>query len=118
MMGSVGKIGRILGPRGLMPNAKLGTVTFDIERVVKEISAGKIDFKVDKAGVLHSLIGKSSFDEQKIKENIMTFIDKIIQLKPASSKGVYMKCVSISTTMGPGIKLDPQELKTLVKLSN
>jgi len=115
MMGAVGKIGRILGPRNLMPNAKLGTVTFDVGRVVNEVKAGKVDFKVDKAGVLHAMVGKSSFDIEKLKENILTFVDKVIQLKPSSSKGVYMKGVHLSTTMGPGIKLDPMELRTLVK---
>ncbi|MFH7326918.1 50S ribosomal protein L1 [Desulfurivibrio sp. C05AmB] len=107
MMGVVGKIGRILGPRNLMPNAKLGTVTFDVARVVGEMKAGKIDFKVDKAGVLHAMVGKASFGPEKLGENIMAFVDKIIQLKPASSKGVYLRGVSISTTMGPGFKLDP-----------
>lgn len=115
MMGTVGKIGKILGPRNLMPNAKLGTVTFEVERVVKEIKSGKIDFKVDKAGVLHAMVGKSSFGPEKLKENILAFIDKIIQLKPSSSKGVYLKNISMSTTMGPGFKLDPMEIRTLVK---
>ncbi|MCK5227189.1 MAG: 50S ribosomal protein L1 [Desulfobulbaceae bacterium] len=115
MMATVGKIGRVLGPRGLMPNAKLGTVTFDIARVVGEIKSGKVDFKVDKAGIVHAMLGKTSFGDQKLKENILAFIDKIMQLKPASAKGVYLKCVSLSTTMGPGFKIDPQELQTLVK---
>lgn len=115
MMGTVGKIGKILGPRNLMPNAKLGTVTFEVERVVKEIKSGKIDFKVDKAGILHAMVGKSSFGPEKLKENILAFIDKIIQLKPSSSKGVYLKNISMSTTMGPGVKLDTIELRTLVK---
>lgn len=111
MMGVVGKIGRILGPRNLMPNAKLGTVTFDVARVVAEMKAGKIDFKVDKAGVLHAMVGKASFGPEKLGENIMAFVDKIIQLKPASSKGVYLRGVSISTTMGPGFKLDPMAVR-------
>ncbi len=111
MMGVVGKIGRVLGPRNLMPNAKLGTVTFDIARVVGEMKAGKIDFKVDKAGVLHAMVGKSSFGQEKLQENIMAFIDKVIQLKPASSKGVYLRGASISTTMGPGFKLDPMAVR-------
>jgi len=111
MMGVVGKIGRILGPRNLMPNAKLGTVTFDVARVVGEMKAGKIDFKVDKAGVLHAMVGKASFGPEKLGENIMAFVDKIIQLKPASSKGVYLRGVSISTTMGPGFKLDPMAVR-------
>ncbi|MFO7761630.1 MAG: 50S ribosomal protein L1 [Desulfobia sp.] len=117
MMGTVGKIGRILGPRAMMPNAKLGTVTFDVARVVKEIKAGKVDFKVDKAGVVHAMVGKSSFGKSSLKENILTFIDKIIQLKPSSSKGIYLKGVSVSNTMGPGIKLDPIELRALAKQS-
>jgi len=115
MMGTVGKIGRILGPRNLMPNAKLGTVTFDVGRVVKEIKAGKVDFRVDKAGIVHAMVGKRSFDANALKENIITLIEKIIQLKPASSKGTYLKAVSLTTTMGPGIKLDPSELRALAK---
>ncbi len=115
MMGTVGKIGRILGPRGMMPNAKLGTVTFDITRVVNEIKAGKVDFKVDRAGVVHAMIGKSSFGRESLKGNVLAFIDKIIQLKPSSSKGVYLRGVSVSSTMGHGIKLDTIELRALVK---
>ena len=115
MMGVVGKIGRVLGPRSLMPNAKLGTVTFDVARVVGEVKSGKIDFKVDKAGIVHAMLGKTSFDQQQLKENIIAFIEKIIQVKPSSSKGIYLKGVSISTTMGPGYKLDPVELRTLAK---
>lgn len=115
MMGTVGKIGRILGPRNLMPNAKLGTVTFDVGRVVGEVKSGKVDFRVDKAGIVHAMLGKASFGTQKLKENIIAFLDKIIQLKPASSKGVYLKGISLSTTMGPGIKVDPFEIRILVK---
>ncbi|MBI5557386.1 MAG: 50S ribosomal protein L1 [Deltaproteobacteria bacterium] len=115
MMGTVGKIGRVLGPRNLMPNAKLGTVTFDVGRVVKEIKSGKVDFKVDKAGIVHAMIGKSSFGATKIQENLLAFIDRILQLKPASSKGIYLKGVCLSSTMGPGLKIDPLELRTLVK---
>jgi large subunit ribosomal protein L1 len=115
MMGSVGKIGRVLGPRGMMPNAKLGTVTFDVGRVVNEIKAGKVDFKVDKSGIIHAIVGKVSFGIDKLQENIIAFIDKIIQLKPASAKGVYLKGISISSTMGPGIKIDPLDLRALVK---
>ncbi len=115
MMGEVGKIGRILGPRNLMPNAKLGTVTFDVERVVKEIKKGKVDFRVDKAGVVHAAVGKASFDADKLVENIVAFIDKLIQLKPSSSKGVYLRSIAISTTMGPGVKIDPLQVRTLSK---
>ncbi|MDH5298811.1 MAG: 50S ribosomal protein L1 [Desulfobulbaceae bacterium] len=117
MMGAVGKIGRVLGPRGLMPNAKLGTVTFDVARVVGEIKSGKVDFKVDKAGVVHAMVGKTSFGVEKLKENVLAFIDRIIQLKPSSSKGVYLKNISLTTTMGPGLKVDPMEARTLVKQS-
>ena len=115
MMGEVGKIGRILGPRGLMPNAKLGTVTFDVARAVKEAKAGKVDFRVDKAGVVHAMMGKVSFGPEKLKENILAFVDKLIQLKPASAKGVYLRGISISTTMGAGIKIDPAELRAAIK---
>ena len=115
MMGVVGKIGRVLGPRSLMPNAKLGTVTFDVARVVGEVKSGKVDFRVDKAGIVHAMLGKVSFGEQKIRENILAFIDKLIQLKPSSAKGVYLKGVTISTTMGPGHKLDTLDLRALVK---
>jgi len=115
MMATVGKIGRILGPRNLMPNAKLGTVTFDVERVVKEIKSGKVDFKVDKAGIIHAMLGKSSFGIQKVKENVLAFMDKIIQLKPSTSKGVYLKNISLSTTMGPGVKVDPLDVRNIIK---
>jgi len=117
MMGTVGKIGRILGPRNLMPNAKLGTVTFDVGKVVKDIKSGKVDFKVDKAGVVHAMVGKTSFGGQKLVENVLTFIDKIIQLKPSTAKGVYMRGISLSTTMGPGVKVDPLEIRSLTKQS-
>ena len=115
MMGTVGKIGKILGPRNLMPNAKLGTVTFEVAKVVQDMKAGKIDFKVDKAGVLHAMMGRASFGSQKLRENILAFIEKIIHLKPSSSKGVYLRSVSISTTMGPGFKLDPVEVRGMIK---
>ncbi|MEJ2689461.1 MAG: 50S ribosomal protein L1 [Deltaproteobacteria bacterium] len=115
LMGEVGKIGRVLGPRGLMPNAKLGTVTFDVGRVVKEIKGGKVDFKVDKAGVVHCMIGKKSFGPEKLKENILAFVDKIIQLKPSTAKGVYLKGLSLSTTMGIGVKIDTLELRAAAK---
>ena len=115
MMGTVGKIGKILGPRNLMPNAKLGTVTFEVAKVVQDMKSGKIDFKVDKAGVLHAMMGRASFGSQKLRENILAFIEKIIHLKPSSSKGVYLRSVSISTTMGPGLKLDPVEVRGMIK---
>jgi large subunit ribosomal protein L1 len=115
MMATVGKIGRILGPRNLMPNAKLGTVTFDVGRVVKEIKSGKVDFKVDKAGVVHAMLGRASFGSQKMKENILAFVDRIIQLKPSTSKGIYLKSISLSTTMGPGVKVDPLDVRNMIK---
>ena len=115
MMATVGKIGRVLGPRNLMPNAKLGTVTFDVERVVKEVKSGKVDFKVDKAGIVHAMLGKASFGSQKVKENVLAFVDKIIQLKPSTSKGIYLKSISLSTTMGPGVKVDPLDVRNLIK---
>lgn len=115
MMGEVGKIGRILGPRNLMPNAKLGTVTFDVDRVVKEIKKGKVDFRVDKAGVVHASIGKMSFGEDKLSENILAFVDKLVQLKPSTSKGVYLRGIALASTMGPGIKVDPLQVRSLLK---
>jgi len=115
MMGEVGKIGRILGPRNLMPNAKLGTVTFDIGRVVGEIKKGKVDFRVDKNGIVHAGIGKVSFGPEKLKENILAFVDKLIQLKPSASKGIYLRSIAVSSTMGPGIKIDPFQVRALIK---
>ena len=115
MMGSVGKIGKILGPRGLMPNAKTGTVTFDVARAVQELKAGKIEFRVEKAGIVHVPMGKVSFGVEKIVQNLTAFLETIIRLKPASSKGTYLKGVAISTTMGPGVKIDTALVKDLVK---
>lgn len=115
MMGEVGKIGRILGPRNLMPNAKLGTVTFDIERVVKEVKMGKVDFRVDKAGIVHALLGKRSFGNEKLVENTVSFVDKLIQLKPSASKGIYLRSIVLSSTMGPSIKIDPLQVRSLIK---
>jgi large subunit ribosomal protein L1 len=115
MMSSVGKLGKILGPRGLMPNPKVGTVTFDVGRVVKELKAGKIEFRVEKAGIVHSSVGKVSFGEDKLLENILALVDTIIRLKPASSKGTYLKSISLSTTMGPGIKMDPLSVRNLLR---
>ncbi len=106
VMGLVGKLGKILGPRGLMPNPKIGTVTFDIARTVKEIKAGKIEYKAEKAGIVHVPIGKISFDNEKLLENARTVVNSIIKAKPATSKGRYLKKVSISSTMGPGIAVD------------
>jgi large subunit ribosomal protein L1 len=106
VMGVVGKLGKILGPRGLMPNPKLGTVTFDIARTVKEIKAGKVEYKAEKAGIVHVPIGKVSFDTEKLLENARTVINSIIKAKPATSKGKYLKKIAVSSTMGPGIAVD------------
>ncbi len=115
MMGSVGKIGRLLGPRGLMPNAKTGTVTFDITKAVNELKAGKIDFRVEKAGIVHAPMGKISFGKDKILENATAFLDTILRLKPAASKGAYLRSIAVSTTMGPGFKVDTASIKDLFK---
>ncbi|MCD6562217.1 MAG: 50S ribosomal protein L1 [Deltaproteobacteria bacterium] len=114
MMSTVGKLGRILGPRGMMPNAKLGTVTFDVAKAVKEIKAGKIDFKVEKAGIVHVPMGKVSFGSEKLKENIAAFLGTILKLKPPSSKGTYIRSIALSSSIGPGIKIDPANLKELL----
>lgn len=106
VMGLVGKLGKILGPRGLMPNPKLGTVTFDVAKTVKEIKAGKVEYKAEKAGIVHVPIGKVSFEADKLFENAKTIINSIIKAKPATSKGKYLKKLSISSTMGPGIAVD------------
>lgn len=115
IMGLVGKLGKILGPRGLMPNPKVGTVTFDVAKAVKELKAGKIEFKVDKAGIIHVPIGKASFSSEQLKENFKTLIETLIKLKPATSKGTYLKKCYVSTTMGPGIKIDTLPLRTMFK---
>ncbi len=105
-MSELGKIGKILGPRGLMPNPKSGTVTPNVGQAVKEVKAGKIDFRVDKTGIVHSIIGKLSFEEEKIQENATAFVNMIIKLKPSAAKGTYIKSITLSSTMGPGIKID------------
>lgn len=115
MMGSVGKIGKLLGPRGLMPNAKSGTVTFDVARAIDDLKAGKIDFRVEKAGIVHAPMGKVSFGVDKIVQNMAAFFDTIMRLEPASSKGAYLKGIAISTTMGPGLKIDAALVKDLLK---
>ena len=112
MMASVGKLGKILGPRGLMPNPKVGTVTFDIARTVKELKEGRIEFKAEKNGILHASIGKVSFGALKLKENVAALLDTVLKLKPASSKGLYIKKVSLSSTMGVGINIDIVNLRT------
>ncbi|HOJ51747.1 MAG TPA: 50S ribosomal protein L1 [Syntrophales bacterium] len=113
MMGSVGKLGKILGPRGLMPNPKVGTVTFDVGRAVKELKAGKVEFRVERAGIVHSPVGKVSFGPDKLRENILALLETIIKLKPASSKGTYLKSIALSSTMGPGVKVDPLEVRNI-----
>lgn len=110
MMGTVGKLGRILGPRGLMPNPKTGTVTFDVARAVKEVKAGKIEYRVDKAGIIHAPIGKISFSAEALTENLRTLIETLIRAKPAAAKGQYLKGISLSSTMGPGIKVNTQKV--------
>jgi large subunit ribosomal protein L1 len=115
MMGVVGKLGKILGPRGMMPNPKVGTVTFDIGKAVTELKGGKVEFRVEKAGIVHVPVGRVSFGPEKIAENVKAVVESIIRLKPASSKGVYLKSMSLSTTMGPGVKLDAQLVGGLVK---
>jgi large subunit ribosomal protein L1 len=107
MMGELGKLGRVLGPRGLMPNPKSGTVTFEIARVVREIKAGKIEFRVDKTGNVHAPIGKASFSEKALAENISAFMDAVVRAKPAAAKGVYVRNVAVSSTMSPSLRLDP-----------
>jgi large subunit ribosomal protein L1 len=112
MMAKVGQIGKILGPRGLMPNAKTGTVTFDIGSAIKELKAGKVEFKVDKAGVVHAPLGKVSFGPDKILDNLKTLMGTIISLKPSSAKGTYLKGMAVTTTMGPGVKVDTVSVPT------
>ncbi len=115
VMSVVGKLGRLLGPRGLMPNPKSGTVSFDVGRMVKEIKAGKVEYRVDKAGIIHAPIGKVSFEEQALSENISAVVDALVRAKPAASKGVYFKGLIISSTMGPGVKVDHQSLLAALK---
>lgn len=115
MMGAVSKIGRILGPRGLMPNPKVGTVTFDIGKTVKEVKGGKVEFRTEKTGIVHTTIGKRSFGKDKLRENFLALLDKLIKMKPASSKGAYLKGIALSTTMSPGVKIDPIQVHNLLK---
>mgnify|MGYP000857753458 FL=1 len=111
VMGKVGSVGRILGPRGLMPNPKSGTVTMDVAKAVKDIKSGKIDFKVDKAGIIHTSIGKVSFTPEQIYQNAKEFVNTVIKLKPAAAKGTYIKSIFISSTMSKGIKIDPKSVE-------
>ncbi len=111
MMVLVGRVGKILGPRGLMPNPKVGTVTTDVARAVKELKSGRIEFRVDKTGIVHAPLGKASFGSQKLMENAQALLELLVKLKPSSAKGSYIRSVSVSTTMGPGIKIDPSEIQ-------
>lgn len=115
MMGSVGKLGKILGPRGLMPNPKVGTVTFNVAGAVKDMKSGKVEFRVEKAGIVHSPLGKASFGSQKILENLVALLETIVKLKPASSKGTYLRSLGLSTTMGPGVKVDPLDVRNVLQ---
>ena len=115
IMGAVGKLGKVLGPRGLMPNPKLGTVTFDVKKAVTDLKAGKVEFRVDKSGNIHVPVGKASFGSSKLKDNFMALMDAIIKAKPAASKGVYLRSLFVSTTMGPSVKLDAVEVRNLFK---
>jgi large subunit ribosomal protein L1 len=110
MMGLVGRLGRVLGPKGLMPNPKVGTVTPDVAKAVRELKAGRVEFRVEKAGIVHARIGKASFGADKLRENAKAMIDTLLRLKPASAKGTYMKSVTLSTTMGPGLRVDTAPL--------
>ncbi len=110
MMGVVGRLGKVLGPRGLMPNPKVGTVTMDVARAVKEAKGGKIEFRVEKAGIVHAPLGKASFWVDKLRDNFYALADLVMKLKPATAKGVYLKGIALSTTMGPGVKIDPTEI--------
>ncbi|HET7152983.1 MAG TPA: 50S ribosomal protein L1 [Candidatus Kapabacteria bacterium] len=113
VMGELGKLGRVLGPRGLMPNPKSGTVTLDIANAVKEVKAGRVEFRVDKAGIVHCSIGKASFDKAKLAENLHAFLQTVVRLKPSSAKGTYVKSVFVSSTMGPSVQVSEQELAAM-----
>ena len=114
MMSKVGRLGRILGPRGLMPNPKLGTVTMDVEKMVKELKAGRVEYRADRYGICHVPLGKKSFDTKALLENYQALISEIVRVKPATAKGKYIKSVAVSTTMGPGIKVDPTMVRNLL----
>ena len=115
LMGQVGRLGKVLGPRGLMPNPKMGTVTFDVGRAVREVKAGKVEFRVDKAGNVHVQLGKKSFSQESLVANAMALLEAIVKAKPAASKGVYLRSLTLSTTMGPGIPVDAQRVANLFK---
>ncbi len=111
MMAAVGRLGRVLGPRGLMPNPKTGTVTMDVAKAVREVKAGKIDFKVDKAGIIHAVIGKASFEASKLSENAHELLQTLVKLKPSTAKGAYIKSITVSSTMSPGVKVDTRTVQ-------
>ncbi|MDF1581358.1 MAG: 50S ribosomal protein L1 [Desulfuromonadales bacterium] len=115
MMGTVGKIGRVLGPRGLMPNPKVGTVTFEVGRAVNEAKSGKIEYRVEKAGIVHAPVGKVSFDADKLQENLLSLVDALIKAKPSTAKGTYLRKISVSSTMGPGVAIDIPTVQGLLK---
>ena len=111
MMGVVGRLGKVLGPRGLMPNPKVGTVTFDVEKAVNELRAGRAEYRVDKAGIVHASVGRSGFDAVKLEENVMAVVEALLKAKPSTAKGTYMKKITLSATMGPGVRIDPAPFK-------
>lgn len=115
MMGVVGKIGRLLGPRGLMPNPKIGTVTFEVGKAVEEAKSGKVAYRVEKAGIVHAPVGKVTFEAGKLQENLVTLVDALVKAKPSSAKGTYLKKVTVSSTMGPGVNIDVPALQALIK---
>ncbi len=115
MMGTVGKLGKVLGPRGMMPNPKLGTVTFDVAKAVSDMKAGRVDFRVDKVGIVHCSVGKVSFGLDKLLDNLKVLLEMIMKLKPSGSKGTYVKGVAVSSTMGPGVRIDPSEISSFIK---
>ena len=115
MMGVVGRLGKVLGPRGLMPNPKVGTVTADVTRAVREAKAGKVEFRVEKAGIVHVPVGKASFDVKRLTDNVNAILDTVMRAKPATAKGTYLKTASMSSTMGPGIRLDTAAISALHK---
>lgn len=115
MMGVVGKIGRLLGPRGLMPNPKVGTVTFDVGRSVNEAKSGKVEYRAEKAGIVHAPVGKVSFDAQSLHGNVVALMDALVKAKPSTAKGTYLRKISISSTMGPGVQIDVPDVQALVK---
>ncbi|HPV03153.1 MAG TPA: 50S ribosomal protein L1 [Myxococcota bacterium] len=115
MMGIVGKLGKVLGPRGLMPNPKVGTVTMDVANAVREGKAGKVEYKVDKNGVVHTFVGRRSFNADQLRRNFLAVMENVIKAKPSTVKGVYIKSITISTTMGPGLRIDPQDVEATLK---